>query len=200
MTAIAAIVQDGRVYMAGDSAGSCGWDIRLRSDPKVFLNGPYVFGFTSSYRMGQLLHYAFTPPEPPAEGDLHAFMVTNFVDAVRACLKEGGYARKESEQESGGTFLVGVSGRLFEIEDDYQVGESADGFAAVGGGAALALGALHATADLGMEPSERLQRALAAAERFNNGVRGPFVYAVGATDIADHHTTGEATRGDSARS
>ncbi len=102
-------------------------------------------------------------------------MVTTFIDAVRACLKHGGWARKDSEREEGGTFLVGVRGQLFAVYDDYQVGKAADGFAAVGSGSQIALGALYATAGTGMKPKKRVEVALHAAERFSAGVRGPFV-------------------------
>ena len=131
----------------------------------MFVNGPYVMGFTSSFRMGQLLRYALSPPAPESS-DLHGFMCTAFVDALRACLKDGGWAKKESEQETGGQFLVGV------------VSEAADPYAAVGCGAAPALGALFATAAGRLGPRERLDGALKAAERFSNGVRGPYVVAV----------------------
>ena len=86
-----------------------------------------------------------------------------------------GWARKEEDREVGGTFLVGVRGRLFAVYDDYQVASAADGFAAVGCGDQVALGALYATAGTGMRPRARVRTALAAAERFSGGVRGPFV-------------------------
>jgi ATP-dependent protease HslVU (ClpYQ) peptidase subunit len=175
MTCIVGIVQDGTVYIGGDSAGVAGWDIMTRADRKVFRNGAFLFGFTSSFRMGQLLHYAFTPPPHIVGMEIDRYMATVFIDALRACLKEGGYARKESDQEKGGTFLVGYRGHLFAIEHDYQVGETIFGYNAVGGGSQVALGALHATADLEMDPVARAERALAAAETFNNGVRSPFV-------------------------
>lgn len=171
MTCIAGLVSDGIVYLAGDSAGCAGWDLTVRKDPKVFVNGQYVMGFTHSFRMGQLLRYAFNPPAPETS-DLHGFMCTAFVDALRACLKDGGHATKDKEQEAGGLFLAGVAGRLFVIESDYQVAETADGYAAVGCGFQPARGALFATD--GMEPVQRLGVAMSAAERFSNGVRGPF--------------------------
>ena len=87
----------------------------------------------------------------------------------------GGWARKENEREEGGTFLVGVRGELFTIMEDYQVGQSADGFDAVGSGTDLALGALYATREGPFRPRQRVRMALAAAERFNAGVRGPFL-------------------------
>jgi ATP-dependent protease HslVU (ClpYQ) peptidase subunit len=170
MTAIVGLVHDSKVYIGGDSAGVSGFSINIRRDPKVFRNGPYVLGFTSSFRMGQLLHHAFVPPEP--SGDLDKFMVTTWVDALRDCLKTGGWATKENEQESGGTFLVGINGRLFEVASDYQVGEPADGFAAIGCGYDLALGAMYAT--IGQAPKRRIRTALEAAERYSAGVQGPF--------------------------
>ena len=111
MTCIAGLVHDGAVWLGGDSAGCSSWDLTVRADPKVFVSGSYVMGFTTSFRMGQLLRYAFTPPEPET-GDLHRFMCTSFTDALRQCLKDGGWAGKDKERESGGTFLAGTRGRL----------------------------------------------------------------------------------------
>ena len=38
-------------------------------DAKVFFNAGYLFGFTTSYRMGQLIRYALQrPPAPPPPG------------------------------------------------------------------------------------------------------------------------------------
>jgi ATP-dependent protease HslVU (ClpYQ) peptidase subunit len=175
LTCIAGLVHDGAVYLAGDSAGCSGWNLIVRTDPKVFANGSYVMGFTTSFRMGQLLRYAFTPPEPDT-ADLHRFMCTAFTDALRQCLKDGGWAQKDKEQEEGGTFLVGTHGHLFIVNNDYQVAEPADSYAAVGCGGRYALGALHATEGSKMAPQRRLDAALAAAERFSSGVRGPFAH------------------------
>jgi ATP-dependent protease HslVU (ClpYQ) peptidase subunit len=173
MTAIVGLVHNRTVYIGGDSAGASGWSLTVRADAKVFHNNGYLFGFTTSFRMGQLIRYALKPPKPVGETD--RFMATTFIDAVRECLKEGGWARKDSDREEGGTFLVGVRGRLFTIYDDYQVAEAADGYAAVGCGDELALGALFATSGTRMAPQRRIELALRAAERFSAGVRGPFV-------------------------
>lgn len=172
MTAIVGLTRGGSVFIGGDSAGVSGLSLSVRADSKVFRNGRYLFGFTSSFRMGQLIRYSLNLPEP--EDDLNRFMVTKFIDGLRDCLKSGGYARKEEEQELGGTFLVGVRGRLFTIYDDYQVAKALDGYAAVGCGNDIALGALYATAGRGMRPKARVRLALTAAERFSAGVRGPF--------------------------
>jgi ATP-dependent protease HslVU (ClpYQ) peptidase subunit len=175
MTCIAGLVHKGHVWMGGDSAGvsSETYSLTVRADRKVFANGPFLIGFTSSFRMGQLLAHSFVPPKHHGEDDLMRFMVVDFVNALRDCLKHGGYAEKKDEVETCGTFLVGYSGRLFQIESDYQVGESIHGFDACGCGDSLALGSLFATQSL-PDPKKRLHMALSAAETFSAGVRAPF--------------------------
>lgn len=173
MTCIVGLVEGNTVWMGGDSAGvNGGYDLTIRADQKVFRNGPMLFGFTTSFRMGQLLRYALTIPDHDPRVDIDKWMVTYFVDAVRECLKARGWAEKRNDQERGGTFLVGYKGRLFRFEDDYQVALPADGFTAVGCGDQIAHGSLFTSGHLGGR--ERVEKALQAAERFSAGVRGPF--------------------------
>ena len=171
MTCIVGIAEGGYVWIGGDSAGVAGLSLTHRKDIKVFRNGPFIMGFTSSFRMGQLLAHAFRPPKRHADTDVYAFMVTDFIDAVRSCLKAGGYAEAHNSVERGGTFLVGYEGRLFKIEGDYQVGESLTGYDACGCGEDFALGSLYSTTG---PPEFRLNLALQAAAEFSAGVCGPF--------------------------
>lgn len=172
MSCIAGIRQAGKVFLGADSAGVNGWQITIRADQKVFISGEYLMGFTGSFRLGQLLQYKLQLPKPPETASkLYPFMVNEFVDATRACLKTCGVATKENEAERGGTFLVGVRGRLFLIEADYQVAETADAFIAVGCGAPYALGSLATSSG---SPPARIKRALLTAQHFCMGVRGPF--------------------------
>lgn len=176
MTCIVAIKKDGVVYMGADSAGVGGYSMRVRSDPKIYRNGAFLFGFTTSFRMGQLLAHAFEPPTHYThDGSVEKFMATKFVDAVRKCLKDGGFASKDKEEERGGVFLVGYEGRIFRIDCDYQVGESAHDFEAVGCGEDIAMGALWSLTGYKVDPVLMLKTALKAAEQFSAGVRGPFL-------------------------
>lgn len=177
LTCIVGIVDKGIVSIGGDSAGVAGYSLTVRKDAKVFSTGDYLIGGTTSFRMLQLLHYAFVPPVYEQGTNLERFMATTFVDAVRDCLKSGGYAQKSSEQESGGTFLVGCYGHLFCVYDNYQVAESASNYDACGCGSDVALGALYATSLSRMSPEKRLIVALRAAQVHNAAVREPFVIA-----------------------
>jgi ATP-dependent protease HslVU (ClpYQ) peptidase subunit len=172
MTCIVGLVDGGRVYIGGDSAGVSGLDLQVRADAKVFKKDWMVFGFTSSFRMGQLLRYSLSIPQRHPDTDVMKWMCSDFIDAVRNCLKSGGFAKKDSEVESGGAFLVGYAGRLFAVHGDYQVAETAAPYASVGCGEAYAVGAMYASTN---EPSERVKLALECAAANSAGVRGPFV-------------------------
>lgn len=174
MTCIAAVVHEGAVFMAADSAGVDGLQLHVRKDPKIYRVGEFLFGFTTSFRMGQVLGYGFVPPCHHKDVPMERYMADPFVAALRAAFKTAGYARVNEGVESGGRFLVGYSGRVFLVDYDFHVGESTFDFNAVGCGAELALGALHATR--GRPPLDRLQAAMSAAEQFSAGVRGPFQF------------------------
>lgn len=174
MTCIVGLISGGHVYIGGDSAGVAGLDMVVRSDSKVFRNGPCLFGFTSSFRMGQLLRYSLHVPNRHPDIDVMKWLCSDFINAVRSCLKDGGFASKNSETEQGGHFLLGYQGRLFHIGGDYQVGESAEPYEAVGCGEAFALGAMYASKGIS-DPESRITLALEAAQANSAGVRGPFV-------------------------
>jgi ATP-dependent protease HslVU (ClpYQ) peptidase subunit len=160
------------VLIGGDSAGVMDYDIQSRADEKVFRRGEMLFGFTGSFRMGQLLHYGRLVCPHKDESDLMRWMVGCFVNAARSLFDEGGVSRKDGDAETCGTFLVGMRGRLFLVDSDYQVGESRDGIFALGCGANIALGSLYSTE--GRPPRTRARIALEAAARYSAGVRGPF--------------------------
>lgn len=172
MTCIVGIAKDGRVILGADSAGVGGWDRRIRADRKVFKNGELIFGFTSSFRMGQLLQFNLTAP-PIHEGhEPYEYAVKQLVPAIRDTLRGGGYTKTDNGREEGGAFLVGFRGRLFAVHNDFQVAESRECYESVGCGCDLAMGAMHALPEL--EPMKRLEAGLQAAAYFSAGVAGPF--------------------------
>lgn len=187
MTCIVAIENQGQTILIGDSAG-CNDDglIELRKDPKVFRRGEYLIGYTTSFRMGQLLHYNAEFPEPPEEANLGPFMIREFVPAVRQAFADGGFIKtlhrgetsplnhwSERGQEWAGQFVIGVRGQLFVMGSDFQIGIPQLPYIAIGSGAKVAYGTLFATSHLGLE--ERAELALEAAAQHCTCVRPPFV-------------------------
>jgi ATP-dependent protease HslVU (ClpYQ) peptidase subunit len=179
MTCIIGLIENGTVWMGGDSAGVSGLNITVRKDAKVFKNGDFLIGYTSSFRMGQLLRFKFNPPTYYAEqynNDPYKYMCTDFIESIRKCLKDGGYSVINNNEESGGSFLVGFQERLFEIYDDFQVGESIDDYNSIGCGEQYAKGVLYSLYQKDKTtPQEKIKTALQAAEYFSSGVRRPFI-------------------------
>lgn len=173
MTCVVGLVEKDYVYIGADSMGSDRYSKTHRADKKVFKNGPFLFGFTSSYRMGQLLRYAFDPPEPPPKVDLYEFMVTDFIDEMRSMMRLKGWLSRENGVETAGTFLVATAGRLFCIEDDMQVAESMLTYEAVGSGEEFAMGSMFST--VGQPPRDRIKTAIKAASTFSTTVGGQIV-------------------------
>jgi hypothetical protein len=94
VTAIAGIVENGKVWMGGDSAATDGWLRQcILADPKVFVNKDFLIGNTGSVRIMQLLEHEFSPPTPH-EGECGmAYMVKRFIPAVKSVLSSGGCER-----------------------------------------------------------------------------------------------------------
>ncbi len=178
MTCIVGIIdkKTKTVFIGGDSAGVGNYSIRLRKDPKVFIRGPFIMGFTTSFRMGQLLmsdERFRVRPQASYESN-YEYMVSAFVPAIQKLFESGGYLEENNKVKTGGTFLVGYKGDLFCVEDDFQVAEHHDEFNACGCGEDYALGSLHSTKKSKLSPAERVYEALEAAEYFSAGVRRPF--------------------------
>lgn len=172
MTCVVGLVNKERVYIGVDSAAVSGWTRRETNLRKVFRRGPFLIGYTTSFRMGQLLeHQLEVPKQEEGQSDM-AFMVNVFIESTRDLLKARGFAKVEANAEKGGQFLVGYRGHLYSVDSDFQVGEMTDGYDAIGSGSDFALGALHALGKA--RPTNRIRSALEAAAHFNMGVCGPF--------------------------
>lgn len=169
MTCIVGIIQNG-VWIGCDSSASDGWEIRQSKLQKVFQVGEFLIGYTSSFRMGQILQYKLQIPPQTVEDDLE-YLATTFIDHVKDVLTENDFAKNENGEVTGGTFLVGYRGNLYEIFDDFQVNQYEDGFTAIGSGSTYALGSLYSSAG---DPEIRLKLALQSAAHFSTTVCEPF--------------------------
>jgi len=166
------------IYLGGDSSGVYGTHITLREDPKVFKKGnKFLIGFTSSFRMGQLLMSSkFEPPKQKEKQTELDYMITDFVDEVRKVFDENGYMKKENNQEEGGIFIVAYKDKLYQIESDFQVGVNILPYDACGSGEDYAKGALYSLVNFStLTNGEKIvEKALEASANFNSAVSKPF--------------------------
>lgn len=163
---------DGKVLLGADSQGSAGYNSIDRADPKVFITHGIGYGFTSSYRMGQVLRYHSEDVVSELRNtDVYGYVVTCLVPMWRRILKEHGYTAVNNNEETGGVFLVAIDGELFKVEEDFQVGESKKPYAAAGCGTNYALGNLFAH-DMCEMSEDTVRMAITAAKEFSNGCGG----------------------------
>lgn len=172
MTCIIALKHKGKIHMGADSAGVADLDITSRKDSKIFIKNDMLFGFTSSFRMGQIIRYCFKIPDHRNDISNMEFLSSTFIRVLRRTFKENGYCREYNSEQSGGEFLIGYKGKIYHIGSDFQVGESLEIFDSCGCGKSYALGSMYSTKS--SDPCSRIKEALSAAEKFSAGVRRPF--------------------------
>lgn len=176
MTCVVGIEYDGRVYMASDSSSVSGWDKTSISFPKMFYVRGLMIGYTSSFRMGQILEYELDVPARASGESKIGYIIKSVVPAIRSVLKDHGYMGSDSERrEYGGQLMIGCDGELFVVHSDFQVSRNSCGYAAIGVGAAYAYGSMFSSGNLAGDasPDVRLHEAMTAAAEFCIGVSGP---------------------------
>ena len=178
MTCIIGYAEKGNVWIGGDSAGISGfYNKTIRADEKVFLKGDMIFGFTSSFRMGQIIRYHFSIPSLKVGQDIDSYLHTTFLDALIDTLEENHYASEKNNVLTGGTFLFGFKGKLYEIQSNFQIAQNVEKYNSCGCGADLAKGAMYTLekiADDKLNPEMKIRIALTAASKFSAGVAPPF--------------------------
>jgi hypothetical protein len=178
MTCVVGLKHNGKVSIGADSLGSNTlMQKTVRLDEKVFKNGEMLFGFTNSFRMGQILRYSFILPDRIEGLSDMEYLVAHFVPSLIECYEVNGFLKKgEGLEYSGGQFLLGYRGNLYNIDEDFQVGIPAIDYDALGCGGDIALGSLHTTGKLDktITPAKRITLALEASTEHSAGVAPPF--------------------------
>ncbi len=178
-TCIVALKDKGNIWIGGDSAATSELQLTERADPKVFIKEDpqgtkWIFGFSGDYRMGQLMQYTLELPEmKKGEKDVMRFLVTQFIPSLGTCLNQYPWEEKKKDAIFTGSFIVGVSGRIFTVYNDYQIEERAGEYTALGCGEQVALGSLYTSEE--KSPKDRIRIALEAAAKFNTDVEKPFI-------------------------
>jgi len=176
MTCIVGFIDKNKqLWMGADSLGSTSSMKFKRKDTKLFRNKDFLIGYTSSFRMGQLLRFKWNPPEQKQSKKDYEYMCTCVIDSIRKCLKDNGYSKIDNNKEEIGVFLIGYKNKLYKIDDDLQVEECIDNYNACGSGTYFAIGALEILNKVNDNPKDILKQALQTAEKFNPYVGRPFI-------------------------
>lgn len=173
MTCIVAIEDNNKVIMGGDRLGSNGYTGAPVSESKVFKKGGVMIGYTSSFRMGQLLQHALEIPALPAEINLDKWVAIDFMQAIRKAYKDNGWDKEKDGAAEGGSFLLAIGNRCYEIQDDYSYIRHISGEYAVGSGKHYALGSLRSTRGRATA-TKRIIESLETAAEYVVSVSAPF--------------------------
>lgn len=164
MTCVVAIKEPTQIIMASDS-GSIDTDsmfIMKRADQKMIIrDNRFLIGFAGSYSHGQKVLTNYMPPQNVSMTP-SKYMRTDFIDGLKELI---------DEKTMEASFLIGYSGELFWIQEDFQVAEITYDYMAIGSGYELALGSLFSTEG---STEFRLTTALRASMEFKAGIRPPF--------------------------
>jgi len=109
------------------------------STPKIVKLGKYLLAVRGDCRPGDVLTYNWKPPAYDGT-DPVKFMGKKIVPSIISAFKANGYDFEKDGASFG--FLIAFAGNVFEIGDQLDINQSADGLYAIGSGSAYALGAL----------------------------------------------------------
>ena len=144
MTVIIGYADGKNVWMVGDDVACNGEFSECISGSKVFkLNDNMLIGYTSSFRMGQILQYGIKIPSIKKGEDVDKYMRTYLVDKIIYAFEKANYSKISDNEAKGGTFIIGFLGRIFTVQDDFSVVEYKSPFASVGCGYQYALASME---------------------------------------------------------
>lgn len=156
-----------KIFMGSDSlAISEGTgDKRFLKAPKIFMNGKYLIGFVGSLRLGQVIM--------PDYMNANFKKISDLLEMIREQAHVFGCLINENGEEYCGTsFIIGYEGRLFAIDNYFQLTEYEENFHAVGAGAPYSLGSLYVSSKTDLTPDNRIRMAIDCASYFCSSVGG----------------------------
>jgi len=162
--------------MGSDSAAVDENNTFLRSDGKIVKKGDFMFAFTGSFRLIDIIRFSFTPPKHPRGLETREYLCTVFIDMLRDCLKDKGHLQyKDGAEEIDSNVLIGYKKRVFLVDEDLQIGEPHDNYCAIGCAELIALGAMAALHKTRKKPRDKILEALQIASYFDGVIKPPFI-------------------------
>lgn len=138
MTCIVGYIHNGKVCIAGDKLASNWATKQIHEQSKVFAKGDVVFGYTSSFRFGQLIEYHLDKFIYDSTKEID-YIIKVVIVKIKAVLKEYEYSEKEC-----GVALVAINDKLFVLQSDFSVLDI-NKYASVGSGEYFALGSIYSS-------------------------------------------------------
>lgn len=196
MTCIVAFkTLEGNSVIAGDFMASNGHHFRKVATSKVFLKSQKcAIGYTSSFRMGQILEHYWSLPSRVEGQDLDSYINVDIIESLRATFTAYGYGIKNSNgttiEDIGGTFILLYEDRIYEIQGNYSALDYDSEVIAVGSGMDAALGSLFSllpVTNAGVE--ELLVKVFTSVNKVTASVSPEFSFLILGEDECDDITS-----------
>ncbi|EON7637319.1 hypothetical protein ABV23_RS02340 [Escherichia coli] len=170
MTCIIAYTDGNTSFIAGDKLGSNGFTKAIQTEPKVFekefikidesgLNRTkevMAMGYTSSFRMGQLLTYKLDLPEQQSNQTFSQYLVLEVIPRIRTLFKEEWGARDTTQDVGGGQFIILHNHTIYEVQGDFSVLQPKTQITSVGSGTYHAIAAMQAYIEVQKETGVKM--------------------------------------------
>lgn len=174
MTCIIAHTDGVSSFIAGDKLGSNGFTKTVQTEPKVFekefiklhddglsrTKEVMALGYTTSFRMGQLLNYNLNLPEQDASQTFSQYLVLKVIPIIRQMFKEEWGARDASQDVGGGQFIILHNHTIYEVQEDFSVLQPKTRITAVGSGTYHAIAAMQAYIEVENESKKPLHERI----------------------------------------
>lgn len=170
----------GNSHIVADSAGT---DVTYhnRSDlneTKIFQKGDMLIGYTTSFRMGQILEHCVAFPERSEGLSDFEYLVKELVPTIRKAFVDEKYI--SDSDKYGGVFIIVWNGKVYEIQSDFAVLSHSRRFASCGSGYTQAQGYMAACLRHGILTDSNVEKvmrsAIEAIANFNITVSGRVDY------------------------
>lgn len=130
-----------KMIIAGDRLGSNGYTGEVINKPKIFKKKKVLFGYTTSFRFGQILEHHLKIPKDKRKIP-YEYIVKDLLPCIREVLETHKYSSKDDAGKSG-TAIIMYKGFVYTLQDDWSVLEYLNNVS-VGSGSEVASGAMLA--------------------------------------------------------
>ena len=175
MTCIIGLKQDDKLVVGADTRVTSGGHIINTEANKLVEKGDTIIGICGYLRFADIIRSQFSVPAKPEDKSDLDFLSTEFANSLRTCLENikmveviDGVSRIPDSY-----MIIVYKNNLYSMGADYSVCAHAD-YVVDGSGTDYALGSLHATSGLSLDPKTRVTMALDAACKFNAWCAPPY--------------------------
>jgi ATP-dependent protease HslVU (ClpYQ) peptidase subunit len=183
MTAVIGILENNKLWLAGDSyTGDSSSDIKSTcSSPKVYSVGPMIVGLCGSPRH-EIIFEELLRKEVKKKTTVisHEWIKFKLPQLFRSkCKKNGAIILDEDKEETMGdsAFLIGFDNIFYYVDCNFSIWPTQNTIVGIGVASSYALGALTALNDTmsGASPEEKLLKALDISANLSHYVSKPYV-------------------------